>query len=73
MTPTQLGLASALGAIAAVASFFATKPMLTAWAMHDAHGDGQSGLGVVAGSLFAAVFFGAITFGLSLRRGRRRS
>lgn len=72
MTLKQLGLASALGAIAAVASFLAARAVLTAWYMHEAPRDGLSALGVFAGSLFSAFFGGVIVFGLSLSRSRKR-
>ncbi|PZQ61621.1 MAG: hypothetical protein DI544_02950 [Sphingomonas taxi] len=69
----QLGLAALLGAIAAFVSFFPMRAVLTAWYMHEAPRDGQSGLGVIAGSVYFALFCAAITFGISLNRSRRRS
>jgi len=71
MTLRRLGLAIFWGAVAGVVTFFPAKAALTHWYMHEPPNDGQSALGVVAGSLYLATACGALTFGIMLKRRRR--
>ena len=68
----RLALAFSLGAIASVACFFPMKAALTIWYVHNAHHDGLSGLGVIAGSLYFALACGAVIFGIILSRPRKK-
>ena len=68
----RLGLAIFWSAVAAIATFYPAKAALAYWYMHEAPNDGQSALGVIAGSLYLAIACGALTFGIILNRRRRR-
>ena len=72
MTLKRLGLAFVLSIVAAFAAFFPIKAALTLWYMQHAPNDGQSALGVIAGALYLAIACGALTFGITLQRNRRR-
>lgn len=72
MTLKRLGLAFVLGVVTAVIAFFPIKAALALWYMQHAPNDGQSALGVVAGALYFAVACGALSFGITLQRNRRR-
>ena len=72
MTLKRLGLAFVLGVVAAFAAFFPVRAVLILWYMQHAPNDGQSALGVIAGALYLAVACGALTFGITLERYRRR-
>jgi hypothetical protein len=72
MTLKRLGLAFVLSIVAAFAAFFPIKAALTLWYMQHAPNDGQSALGVIAGALYLTIACGALTFGITLQRNRRR-
>lgn len=55
-----------------IATFFLAKATLTDWYMLEAPNDGQSALGVFAGSLYLAIACGALTFGIMLKRRQGR-
>lgn len=72
MTRRRLDFAIFWGSVVGIATFFPAKAALTHWYMREAPNDGQSALGVFAGSLYLAIASGALTFGIMLKRRQGR-
>ena len=66
----RLGIALLAGGVASIAAYQISFHIFLLQALHDAHGDGQSGMGVVFGAAYLALVVGVLTFVLIFWRSR---